>query len=578
MKKCMETDKYFIGGNTMVKQLRNKQTLFFLFVFIACGVFLIWKAPHGYIFNDEPFMLSLGHRIIKGDVLFVSAWNRGQTTGLIFAPFIWVYTKITGSMEGVILFCRYLYVLWWAFTGFILYRRLKQFGFISIVVSACFLLYTPLDEMTFTYNAVSLSCTLLFLSYFLQSGNKVLDYLNGAALAVAVLVYPYLLLLYFVYAFFVIVIKCTKLKEKTVFQSRIFDFKLFLRTTISSGILAICVILFVLSSGINNVVNGVKAIFSPGVGGEKNIFLFFMELYNQFPLQIVCGSLIILISLIDKNRTKRSLWYFTAQGIVWVITVFLHTSDFNCIMFPICYMGLQAFILMKNRNMLLMFSLGVSGLIYAICGYIASDTGVYAISNGATVASMASIVMVYLFSKENMTLTQKDIRRIVLTGVLSLTIAVQLGGEAYLKLTRTYWDSEFTSLNEVISDGAAKGIITTSEKAEIYNKVLADINTIKADVHGEKKFLSLSLFPSIYLDMDYDYGTYSSWTYANNRLNLPLVNEKLKKYYNLNPEREASIIYISNEDFESVDEFDFVDLSKYEEVKLETGVFYISKN
>ena len=147
------------------------------------NIFLLWKANLGYIFNDEPFMITLGHRLIKGDRLLINEYNTTQLIGLFYVPFIYLFVTLTKSTAGIILFLRYIYVSWWIFTSVILYLIVRQYGKICLAVILFYLMFTPLDEMSLTYNAMALSSIVLFSSYFLVKGSRVKDYIAGVFLS-----------------------------------------------------------------------------------------------------------------------------------------------------------------------------------------------------------------------------------------------------------------------------------------------------------------------------------------------------------------------------------------------------------
>ena len=559
--------------------MRDKQRFFFISVFIACGVFLIWKAPYGYIFNDEPFMITLGHRLLKGDKLFVDEWSLAQTTGFVYAPFIRLFTALTGSMEGIVLFLRYVYVAWWLFTGLILYRRLKQYGWVSIIATVFFLLFTPLDEMSLTYNAVALSCTVLFSSYFLVNGSNVFDYINGLPLAIAVLVYPYLIILYFFYALGVLLFNFTRLRTNKFASLRIFDKRLFLRSSIVAVVIAAGVLVFILSPGLNNVVDSIKTIFSFRGGSKHSVVAFFKMFFDYFPIQSIGGGIIILISLIDKNRCKRRVLYFGLQCVFYIVSIICTIVDiftFNTIMFPVVFLGAQSFILNENKKYELFFSLSVPGLIYAVCAYCSSDTKIAAFCTGITVTNLASIIFISEFLSETYLLYNKNYLKRIIVVVSVIVFSFQIGGLAFLRVSRTYWDSLylFRKLNTSISCGVAKGIITKENTANKYELVYNDVVAVKKQISADDGFLSLSIFPSIYLDMNTKYATFSSWTFSENKKNYELVNKKMKTYYEINPEKTASTIYISYDDIDCNNHIDFVDLKNYKAVQMKSGIFY----
>ena len=439
-------------------------------------------------------------------------------------------------------------------------------------------MFTPLDQMNITYNAISLSCILLFVSYFLVKGNLFLDFLNGVVLAAAVLVYPYLIILYFIYMISVLVVNATRLKNIDTFKLRLFDKKLFLRTSISAIVLAVIVISVVFSAGVEIVFNGLRDVLETNGLATRSVILLAKNIIASFPLQTTLGLAVFVASIIDKNREKRKLFYFVSQSVIWVFTVLiilLKTYSFNLIMFPMAIVGLQTFVLTKNKNYLLMFSFWITGIIFGLICYISSDTGIMAISTGVAVSSIASIIIIFDFYKElNTTLNKKIYKNIALLS-MSMLIVGQIGGQTYLRVVRSYWDELLPSLNKTIPSGAAKGITTTDENCVLYMQVYNDAKKIKDIYNQECSFLSIGLFPSVYIDMDFEYGTYSSWVFTNNKANYEIENEKLKKYYNNYPDKKADIIF-SNVGYVN-DYMDFVDFSEYDALEMQSGIWYVHK-
>lgn len=565
----------------MTAFLRKNRTFIVILFFLTCGLFLVWKAHQGYIFNDEPFMVSLGHRLVKGDMFFVDEWNTSQLTAVFFAPLVFLYTAVTKSTVGVVLFCRLVYVAWWLFVGVILYRRLRQYGWISIVVAAMFILYTPLDEMTLTYNAMGLSLLVLFVSYFLTEGNAVFDYVNGIVLAFAVLAYPGLLVIY-VFYFISVIIRCIfKLKIGGKW-ARMLSWRLFLRITIASVAVAVLFCLFVFSSGNSNVFESIFAMFSVGADNKKSLMQLIQKLFEQMPVMIICGPLIIIISIIDRNRQKRGFLYIIAQILVFTVTIIFIIKDiysFNAVMIPLFFVGIQAFILVKRRDAALTSVFGVSGIIAAFVWYYSSDTKIPSFSNGFVLINVVSVIYIYRLYSELSVKMNKPLPKRLLSLLLACVVFGQVGTEFYIKVRRSYWDELFPTLNNTIQVGAAKNIRTCDYNADNYNMVYEDVEEMQRLTKADrtKKFLSLSLFPSIYLDMDYQYGTFSSWTYTGNSFDYDALNRKLTRYYELNPSKVADVIYINSDDRESLSLITCIDFSKYSETELKSGSVFIKK-
>ena len=83
-----------------MKIYRKKQIICFSIITLVISGFLFWKACHGYIFNDEPFMISVGHRLIKGDQLFLHEWNTSQLIGLFLSRLFMLLHHSLAEQKG----------------------------------------------------------------------------------------------------------------------------------------------------------------------------------------------------------------------------------------------------------------------------------------------------------------------------------------------------------------------------------------------------------------------------------------------------------------------------------------------
>lgn len=562
----------------LINFVQKKRNLFFIILFVLGSIFLFWKIQYGYIFNDEPFILSLGHRMLKGDKLFINEWNATQLFSFLNFPIIKLFSLIKKPVIELVLFVRIIYVIWWLFVSYIIYRRLKQFGLISLVAMLYFMLFTPLDTMSITYNAMSLSLFCLFTTYFLVEGNILTDLLTGIVLALAVLASPYSVFLYFVYAMFVIIVNITALKNKPFATSKLCNFKVFINITLGAFIVAMAFLGYLYWVDFDNVFNSFKMIFiHRNLPFAYKFITIIKSLTIHFPFQAVFGTLVIAISFFDKKRYERKIPYFIIQAVLWALTmactVIMHFRSLNLIMFPLTVLGLQSFILTKNKNFSVLFSLWISGIIFAICSNESSDTGVLVFSMAATISGIGSLLLISSFARELDTQPIK-IKKLV-SFVLVAVFSLQLGCQFVTKVTRSYLDELLPMLDTRISVGVAKGIITTKENALKYEEVYEDLQTIKTNASPDENVLIASLFPSAYLDLDMNYGTYSSWTYINNGKNFVEFTERLKTYYDLNPKKKPQYVYVLNEDMDYLPLIDdVVNLENYDIIQGERGMIF----
>ena len=82
-----------------------------------------------------------------------------------------------------------------------------------------------------------------------------------------------------------------------------------------------------------------------------------------------------------------------------------------------------------------------------------------------------------------------------------MVMTVQLTSTVYIRMTRAFWDAPMSQLTEKIEFGSNKGIYTSKETKEEYEKVIGNMNYLlsQTDTKG-KTFMSCTFYPSIYLD------------------------------------------------------------------------------
>ena len=567
-------------GNKIIMKKRkyDRRTIVSVIVLITCALFLLWKARYGWVFNDEPFMVSLGHRMIKGDLLLINEWHKCQTTGCFFLPFILLYTKIVGSTVGLILFCRFVYVVWWMISGIIVLIRLKQFGWIGLLCTVTFLLFTPLDQMNMTYNSLALSFILLFITYFFVKGNAITDCLHGFFLACAILVYPFLLLFFLSYCIAIITVYVKKVNVPNECK-RFFEKGIFIRISFTAFLIGIIILALIFIGGVEKSFIGIKEVLQINGSASRSITSFLKNIIFTLPLQSTIGIIVLAVSVFDKNKKHKDI-FFIIQAVLCVSSLLWILYDlysFNCIMTPFTIFGLQCFILTEQRRNYMLLSMWMTGIIFSIACYLSSDLGMSAMSVGLAVSSIAGMICLSEYCYE-MRFFQKGLflHRFVVC-LISLIFILQIGGEAYLKIFRSYHDDLFPTLSTVINHGCAKGIITTKERAEYYEDLYNDVQTIRKLHFANKSvnFLSLSLSPTVYLDLDYDYSTYSVWTYTNNKPDYSTMNKRLNDYYIINPQKKPDIIYIKNSEKEWLNLITCIDFDRYNSIELDTGIVFI---
>ena len=136
--------------------------LAFFLLSIALLVFLIWRCYFGFANIDETFYLTVPYRICQGDKIMLHEWHESQLSLLLLVPIMKAYLFLSNGTEGIIIVFRVIYTIIWWIASVWFFFRLRRFSLLgAILVSLCFLLYTPYGIIALSYNSMGL---LLFLT------------------------------------------------------------------------------------------------------------------------------------------------------------------------------------------------------------------------------------------------------------------------------------------------------------------------------------------------------------------------------------------------------------------------------
>ncbi len=186
----------------MVLDKKKMEKIFVLMIFILTAVFLFNRAKYGYIYNDEPFILTLSHRLVKGDVFMYDEWQPTQLTGFLNYPWMLLFTTTHSNTDGMILYFRHLYVILNTLALIFVYYRLSNYSKKNwITCGACLylMLFSAMDIMTLSYNFYSLMGLTIFLTLIITGTSKRNAYIAGIFYSIATLASPYLAILFVLY-------------------------------------------------------------------------------------------------------------------------------------------------------------------------------------------------------------------------------------------------------------------------------------------------------------------------------------------------------------------------------------------
>lgn len=535
---------------------KDLPVLFFLFL---TGMFLLWKCRYGVANIDESFYLTIPLRLCKGDALFVDEWNLSQMSAILTTPVIWLYVTITKSLDGIVLFMRFFYVVVHCAIAVLFYFRFRKLSWIGAVCSSLsFLLYVPFGIMTLSYNSMAIMGLVLCIIFLgpNESFRKINFVLAGISFSAAVLCCPYLAAVYFIYVISVVVRNIIAKKSPNLFklESPIFSMKGMLAITAGVIISAVVFAIIVFSRGsFSDVYSSIFRILEnpahPPISFITSIRTYIIEVFLQDKLSLfvyICFGVLLLVLFFDKKRKCRKLIYFSIASVLTLALMFLYIrlNYINLLMWSINALGIFVALLSDRKSNLALFStFWALGIMYSICSNWASNQGLYAIASASSVAAIGTILMIFSFVdecfKENM---KKQYKYIMLIMAVAL-ISTQLLSQTVLRYKSVFWEKEgMPAQTEYISEGVQSGIYVSEEKLAEYNEMYSRISQLKK--YNGDSALFIAKDTRYYLYGAYDIGAFSAWLEEVN----PTVLEQLEIYYNLNPKKLPDIGYIEIED------------------------------
>ena len=544
----------------------------YIFIALIAGgiIFAFWKCVFGFGGNDEAFYLTVPQRFNMGDALIKDEWHLSQLSGFLLMPFVWLFTTITGSTEGIILAARVLYIIFHATVSIVIYSRIRKYGYVSVFASVLYFIYTPYDIMAMSYNTMGLDfVTLAGVIMGTASYKKKLPLIvSGVAFAAAVLCCPYLAAAYILYGICVLIHTLIKNKETNfILKSELFAGKTFLFFSIGIFVIAAVFLVFALIRvSIKEIFNYLPYLMTdpehPQIALGTRFGMYFKSIYNchsHFKIALFSYLVMIVVMIIDRKRkSHRSIYLIVTTAIVIFCYVLLLPqlaySTYNAIMFPLIFIGITSYILCENKPKPLFASLFVPGIIYSFAICFSSNQYFYVISMVITASNIASYVFLAQLLREMKT-TQDNIEYAVWVKrgsflFVAFMIFLQGAFQITVKAEHCFWESGNTSnLTAQIKNGPAKGIYTNVNNCNTYEQIYSDLQYYKNK--QEDKILFLTSKTWCYLAVDFPYGTLSAWISGEK----PSSVERLKTYYRVNYEEIPKYIYIPKDS-----EWDFTNI------------------
>ena len=581
----------------MKKYIRKIPAALPYLVILLSAVILVIRAFYSFCWSDETFYISTCHRFYTGDSIFKHEWFPTQLSSLILLPFYALYLKCTGSVDGIVLYFRILFVLVSMLNSFIIYRILRKHVslFTAMACSLFLMFYAHLNIATLSYYTLSVQLfliSMLLIWHYYSNGRKGLLIISGILFALSVLCIPTLSVAYFIVAAAVgivcILVKNHKLKDSTldtIERARIFEV---FRYTFA-GILipaTVFIIYLLLTVPVSDFIRAVPYVLSDEEHGTSLIYpfkKFLIGINEVFGYGAYASYLLILVSALlsfykaGKNMVVRFI-IFIADFLLFVNLYLCSVGHTGYIQTALCLFTLPLFFMQEKKDLPLFFSLVVGGMIFSMVYSYSSNGYLYVLSMGHFIAGMGCVIILEQFALESLinkpdsmadtsnhtdtsepdvvsedsTKNKAGKRKRSISGYIYLIcctaiICIALTQTMLLRLVNIYRDAPVQMLDFRITEGPAKGLYTTPDHYLSYNVVYSTINKYCLSSNtpgGSGNIFITKLLPWGYMCTDLKCGTPTTWR-------TPFNSGRLQPYYEMNPDKVPDMILVLNETYGS---------------------------
>lgn len=532
----------------------SRQSLAFAVLFVAGVLFMLWKAPYGFGGSDEAFYLTVPYRLTLGDRLFFDEWHMSQLASFFTLPFVALYTRVIGSTEGLLLAARYAYIALHSLFALILYLRLKKYGAFAVAASMLFLLFTPFDMMCYSYNTVALD-TLVLAGAFAGTAQKEKRadiIIAGAFFACAVVCCPYLAAVYVLYLLLTVLYSAIRKKAHgALWDNEVFSFRFFGLITCGVAIVSVFfAVFFFTHCSVEELIASLPGVLSDPEHPSYTVsFMIKHYVYclltahklMLLPLGLYAASLAWLA--LDKKWREHTHIHLLLASFCALLSFILFAKEltqsyYNGIMFPLCFVGFTAYLLLENKPRGLFAAFYALGIAYSLCVCATSNMGFDVLSMALCISSVASCIFIGMLISELSALNKPQRRILRAAGLVPLTCLFAL--MITVKAVHCFWDAPPAALDSKISAGAARGIVTSERLANDYMRIYDDMRSYETQTPGKLFIYAQETWCTLLLPRGYESASFSAWLSGQDEITL----SRLALYYEINADKYPDYVYI----------------------------------
>ena len=555
-----------------------------LAVFLLFAGIIVFAIHTQLCIEDETYHSAVNRRLAEGDRLFVDEWGITQMSHLFCIIPYKIFTGITGSLNGIIVYTRYTYMAVVLLMFWFFYIKLRDRGWGSII-AVMLLCGTPVYNMLLLnyYNiallGTAVAAVMLFLPVKKQSFPR--SFLIGVIFSCAVLCEPGFALVYIFYSLLTLYVHVrSKHGKKEWFDSYSFvlDAKILLGVTAGVAVCFLVFLTFLLSrSGFGNIIDNLPGFFQNKYHFNPQTFVWrlmrrFVALHESFTVTLPALLTVLACAAVILNRKKRlngalkRVFIFASLALcaaAYAIATFRSVLDDDALFYfqvgmflplHICTFILYQLCRNKNRRLFAFWILATAcslakdpfslGMIcfagkFSCVPFIFMTRECFAELREEYAGESAGAFRKAAGSKPKKR-RSTEYAPAVLTAFLVVCSTVMIGyqyAEGYVRQNRIY--PEETERFETIESGPMKGLRAKSTYCRFYESIDRDLDQIGQNCRGP--FFAVSVLPYAYLYLDLPIGIYSPYTPFETPVN---ESERYLLYWQKHPERRPEYLYL----------------------------------
>ena len=579
-----------------MKKVKNTNLLFAIALLIGLLVHLyfVFIVPFS---DDESYYASVPFRLLNGDSLIQHEWHLTQFSSLFaFLP-VYIWNAIKGSADGIFVFLRCTYLVIHTAIAVVIYRFFKKYGIWAVMASMMFYVQIAYRIQGISYHS-AFAVFLLLLSLCLLSihnNGKIRYYIfAGICFGCCCVCNPFLC-----FAFALYLLACIlwtqretlkdavirhksrnitkgkkKLTKKQKRQQKQFDTFVDMESytcffnkkailLFSCGIIisAIVAVTFFFSTGgsISIITKNIDSLLSSSeYDVTSNPFLSKLietvVLFSKTNLGMpwILPAIFVALAFDKKRKLNSHRFAYLAISLVWAVIfifAFVKTLDINAaaVSLPFWVFSTICYILTTKKNKPVFYCMYVPCMIAAVFHYLAANTHLAAIGIVFAISNVAGVVFIMDLWNEIRDELQKDSEATkqksfygLCRGIIIVGFCMQL-----LFYGIFYQLGQYQGKDAVApSTGPYSGLYMTEARCNSYNKLINDLDKIKAISSEESPVLLVSYNNWMYLYLERPVATYTTWYMGG----LTFDTELLAKYYDKNPKKIPEYIYIEASD------------------------------